>query len=237
MKSLLSSTAVYLLLPLAAFAADLPKRNAAPVAPIAATTWTGFYFGANAGLAFDRFSADGTKVDKTTLVPTGTAYSASLHDNGAAFGIQGGYNYQINNIVVGVEADVSSTPWSKKSAPWSEKADKSAEGRVNALASLRGRIGFTFDKTLVYATGGVGLVSATAFVDKFEAIDKTKFVGVFGLGVEHKLNNSISIGLEGLMTTKAGDTTAYNKVTGPTRRVSFTAGSTSIVRAKVNFAF
>ena len=40
MKSLLSSTAVYLLLPLTAFAADLPYRASAPVAPVAATTWT-----------------------------------------------------------------------------------------------------------------------------------------------------------------------------------------------------
>ena len=159
MKSLLSSTAVYLLLPLTAFAADLPYRASDPVAPVAATTWTGFYFGANAGVAIDRFSFNGTKVTGVSSVPTGTAYSRNLHDNSATFGIQGGYNYQINNVVLGVEADIAATPWAKKSAVY--EGTKKAEGRVTALTTLRGRVGFAFDQTLVYATGGIGLVSVT----------------------------------------------------------------------------
>ncbi len=228
MKSLLSSTAVYLLLPLTAFAADLPYRASAPVAPVAATTWTGFYFGANAGVAIDRFSANGAKLDGSK------SYSVSLHDNSATFGIQGGYNYQINNIVVGVEADIAATPWAKKSGK--NASGKIVEGRVSALASLRGRVGFTFDQTLVYATGGVGLVAASLSEPKFDgSINKTKAVGVFGLGIEHKLNSRVSIGLEALSTTKAGTTTALN--TKGTRRASFSAGSTSVVRAKINFAF
>ena len=229
MKSLLSSTAVYLLLPLTAFAADLPYRASAPVAPVAATTWTGFYFGANAGVAIDRFSANGEKVAKV-----GGVYSVNLHDNSATFGIQGGYNYQINNIVVGVEADIAATPWAKKSGQ--NASGKIVEGRVSALASLRGRVGFTFDQTLVYATGGVGLVAASLSEPKFDgSINKTKAVGVFGLGIEQKLNSRVSIGLEGLSTTNAGTTTALS--TKGTRRASFSAGSTSVVRAKINFAF
>ena len=229
MKSLLSSTAVYLLLPLTAFAADLPYRASAPVAPVAATTWTGFYFGANAGVAIDRFSANGVK-------PTDSKknYSISLHDNSATFGIQGGYNYQINNIVVGVEADIAATPWAKKSGQ--NASGKIVEGRVSALASLRGRVGFTFDQTLVYATGGVGLVSASLSDPHLTgSLNKTKAVGVFGLGIEQKLNSRVSIGLEGLSTTNAGTTTALSSK--GTRRASFSAGSTSVVRAKINFAF
>ena len=229
MNSLLSSTAVYLLLPLTAFAADLPYRAAAPVAPVAATTWTGFYFGADAGLALDRFSANGQTVKKVS-----SAYSLGLHDNSASFGIQGGYNYQINNIVVGVEADIAVTPWAKKSGQ--SDSGENVEGRVNALASLRGRVGFTFDQTLVYATGGIGLVSVSLNDQKvFTSADKTKAVGVFGLGIEHKLNSRVSIGLEGLTTTKAGTDTAINSK--GSRRASFSAGSTSVVRAKINFAF
>jgi outer membrane immunogenic protein len=234
MNSLLNSTAVYLLLPLTAFAADLPYRAAAPVAPVAATTWTGFYFGANAGLALDRFSVDGDNTKSKTVYG---AYALNLHDNSATFGIQGGYNYQINNIVVGVEADIAATPWAEKSSVY-EGTDR-AEGRVSALATLRGRVGFAFDKTLVYATGGVGLVYASLNDTKFaDSIDKTKAVGVFGLGIEQKLNARVSIGLEGLTTTKAGTTTAYTAVTpSVTSRASFSAGATSVVRAKINFAF
>ena len=230
MNSLLSSTAVYLLLPLTAFAADLPYRASAPVAPVAATTWTGFYFGADAGLALDRFSANGN----TVLIKTVSVYSLGLHDNSASFGIQGGYNYQINNIVVGVEADIAATPWAKKSGQ--NASGEIVEGRVNALASLRGRVGFTFDQTLVYATGGGGLVAASLSEPKFaDSINKTKAVGVFGLGIEQKLNARVSIGLEGLTTTKAGTTTAVTP--SGTSRASFSAGATSVVRAKINFAF
>ena len=231
MKSLLSSTAVYLLLPLTAFAADLPYRASAPVAPVAATTWTGFYFGANAGVAIDRFSFDGAKLSSGKATST---YSVNLHDNSATFGIQGGYNYQINNVVLGVEADIAATPWAKKSAVY--EGTKKAEGRVTALSTLRGRVGFAFDQTLVYATGGIGLVSVSLNDQKvFTSADKTKAVGVFGLGIEQKLNSRVSIGLEALSTTKAGTTTALD--TKGTRRASFSAGSTSVVRAKINFAF
>lgn len=230
MKSLLGSTAVYLLLPLAAFAADLPKRTAAPVAPVAApATWTGFYFGANAGLAFGRFDVDGDKYKSSTW---NHDYEASLHRTGLAFGIQGGYNYQINNIVLGVEADLSGMPWMKKTGE--NASGKAVDGRINALASLRGRVGFAFDKTLVYATGGVGMVSTTLNDPHMGAIDKSKTVGVFGLGIEHKVTSAISLGLEGLMITKANTTETNAKAT---RRATFGAGNTSIVRAKVNFAF
>lgn len=230
MKSLLGSTAIYLLLPLTAFAADLPKRNVAPVAPIAATTWTGFYFGANAGIGFNRFEADGDKKGNDL-------YDYNLHKASAAFGIQGGYNYQINNIVVGVEADITAAPWMKKVGETFEgsklKASRTAEGRINAVGSLRGRIGFAFDKTLVYATAGVGVVSSS-FSDAKMDDDKTKFVAVGGVGVERKLTSNISAGIEGLMFAKSGNTiTNANN----TRTTAYSTGNVGVVRAKLNFSF
>lgn len=231
MKSLLGSTAIYLLLPLTAFAADLPKRNTAPVAPIAATTWTGFYFGANAGVGFDRFSADGDKKGNDF-------YDYNLRKTSVAFGLQGGYNYQINNIVVGVEADITAAPWMKKVGQTFEdsklKASRTAEGRINAVGSLRGRIGFAFDKTLVYATAGVGVVSSSFSDAKIGVDDKTKFVAVGGVGVEQKLTSNISAGVEGLMFAKSGNTITNAK---NTRTTTYSTGNVGVVRAKLNFSF
>lgn len=70
-------------------AADLSTRPYAPAAsyaPVAATNWTGFYVGANAGW--------------------GWGSGTFTNPNGALGGFQAGYNYQFANpIVVGVEAD------------------------------------------------------------------------------------------------------------------------------------
>ena len=51
------------LLSTSAFAADLPSRKMAPVAPVTyapAFTWTGFYVGANAGYGFGQITKAGT---------------------------------------------------------------------------------------------------------------------------------------------------------------------------------
>jgi outer membrane immunogenic protein len=62
---------------------------------------------------------------------------------------------------------------------------------ADTLGSLRGRLGYAVGKTLVYATGGV------AFLDSEDA-DETQTGWVAGAGIEHKIRDNISLGLEGL---------------------------------------
>lgn len=199
-----------------ALAADLPARSSAsaPAPSFAAATWTGFYFGANAGIAFNRFEVN----------------RASLQNSSVAFGIQGGYNYQLNNIIVGAEADIAATPWMKKSSDI-------ASSRLSALGTLRGRVGFAFDKTLVYATAGAGLVNARVTALDFggASIEKNKIVAVGGVGIEHKLTSSVSVGIEGLMFAKPSNPSVINAMSSSA--ISFRAGNTGVVRGKLNFAF
>lgn len=199
-----------------ALAADLPARSSAPApAPaFVAATWTGFYLGANAGIASNRFEVN----------------KASLHKSSAALGIQGGFNYQITNIVVGFEADIAATPWMKKS-------NANASGRLSSLGTMRGRVGFTFDKTLVYATAGTGLVSArvTALNSGGASIEKNKIVAVGGVGIEHKLTSSVSVGIEGLLFAKPSEPSVINAKSSSA--ISFRTGNTGVVRGKLNFAF
>lgn len=100
--------------------------------------WQGFYMGMQAGWNKSR-GKDGT---------SGT----SLNGNSVAAGLHGGYNWQRQNLVFGLEMDADLLGLAKKKSkgPFSESL-------LTPLASLRGRIGHSFGDTLVYATGGVSL--------------------------------------------------------------------------------
>jgi outer membrane immunogenic protein len=83
-----------------------------------------------------------------------------------------GYNWQgPRNFVVGVEGDVDF-----------------ADG-LDYLATIRGRLGYAFGPTLAYATGGAAFIGA-------DDLDDTGWVA--GLGLEHKLRENVSFGVEGL---------------------------------------
>lgn len=168
MKRLLAgATAVACLFTTTTFAADLaskPYTKAPAVAPAAG--WTGFYAGLNGGYGWG--SAE------TTLAP-GTAFATPLHQdvNGALFGGQVGYNWQIDpNWLVGLEADGQ---WTDQHGSHSgllgttstpiglgpdfhlvATASAADDWRLPWLATFRGRVGFLADPTLLlYGTGGL----------------------------------------------------------------------------------
>ena len=72
--------------------------------------------------------------------------------NGIVGGAQAGFNWQINNFVLGAEGDVSVTDWSDSKAASGDSEKISAD--VDLLASLRARVGFAVDALLIYATAG-----------------------------------------------------------------------------------
>src|SRR5207244_12041153 len=73
--------------------------------------------------------------------------------SGLALGFQAGYNWQVSQLVLGIEADATLTPWSKTVG--STSGDTNLSRSMEALASVRGRLGVAIDRTLIYATGGV----------------------------------------------------------------------------------
>ena len=148
-----------LMTPLAARAADLPvKAPAAPPAPIPPPfSWTGLYIGGNLGAGWsDRQVSD-------TLF----GLDITNQDNGASFigGGQIGVNYQINNVVLGVEADFD----------WAANNNDSGGGVVIAgdtframsnntwITTLAGRLGFAADRFLLYVKGGGGWIGNSGF--------------------------------------------------------------------------
>lgn len=143
-----------------ASAADLPARMPVKAAPMVAPpfNWTGFYVGANVGGIFGH-SVQTVDIDTLPLgIPADDTNYA-----GVIGGVQAGYNWQLSQLVLGVEADIDFSSAKKSVATGPLDTHNMA---LSALGTVRGRIGLAFDRFLPYVTGGV------AFADlKNELVD------------------------------------------------------------------
>ena len=144
----------------AALAADLPRRAAPPVlAPVPIFTWTGAYFGINAGY----ISTDRGQVNTFGVLPANAANVATgarpglvrIDSDGFTGGGQIGYNYQVDTFVLGVEADIAYTDLDRtRSLIGTGGAPSVFRSSLDFLGTVRGRVGLAFDRVLVYGTGG-----------------------------------------------------------------------------------
>jgi outer membrane immunogenic protein len=174
MKRLILASTVLAGLTAVASAADLPRRAAPPVfVPVPVFTWTGFYAGFNAGYGFDASSNSQPTVigvnGASTLVLPGTtaaiAFSNGQSNDGFVGGGQVGYNYQFtpgSGVVVGIEADAQYVDFGRERNRFSATGPLAAQQVFNPagvsgldyFGTVRGRLGYAFDRTLVYGTGG-----------------------------------------------------------------------------------
>ncbi|SOR27483.1 putative 31 kDa outer-membrane immunogenic protein precursor (omp31) [Methylorubrum extorquens] len=175
MKKLLTSLAAFTALTAAASAADLPRRAAPPpvFTPIPVFTWTGFYAGFNAGYGFgvdDNGAAPVVGVNSLTgLVRPGQtaviAFGGNSRSDGFVGGGQIGYNYQFtpgSGVVIGIEADAQYVDFGRDRNRFLATSPLAAQQvfNPNGLSSLdffgtvRGRLGYAFDRDLFYGTGG-----------------------------------------------------------------------------------
>jgi len=146
-----------------AVGADLPTK--APPAPVYAPppfSWTGFYIGANVGGGW----AQGTIVDTVTGGSFGTGTRGAFVGGG-----QLGYNYQVGNLVFGVEGffDGIASGNNNTSNIVTGVGGNLFQGHANAtwVGTLAGRLGFTgpgFDHWLFYGKGGGGWVGYNATI-------------------------------------------------------------------------
>ncbi len=143
-------------------------------------TWTGFYAGVNAG--------GGWSQDNGQL--------GILQPSGGFGGVQLGYNWQglgYSPLVLGVEADAQA------SAIEDEKAidpDISSKSRLQFFGTVRGRIGYAMDRSLLYFTGGLafGTLKDEAVNGVGDFLINTTTIGyVLGGGLEYRINPSLSV--------------------------------------------
>jgi outer membrane immunogenic protein len=173
-------------------------------------SWTGFYVGINGGYGFAGDDQTVTNTETVNGTPTAAANFGSLSIAGGFGGLQVGYNAQAGRWVLGVEADLQGGDISDKSHATVNNflpglnATVDTKNSVGWFGTLRPRIGYSWDRTLVYATGGVAFGSikhSFHFTDNFNftAQDNVSFAQIgyaVGGGVEHKFSPRLSIKVE-----------------------------------------
>lgn len=183
------------------FAADMARKApaAAPVQSIV-RTWAGFYAGAHLGYGFGRTNSNDMSAFGVT------DWEAGWGVNGVFGGIFAGYNYQISNYVLGLEADVSAN-----AARGS--VDSTFAGNIRTTVpvdgSVRVRLGYAFDDILLYGTGGLAIAQITNRYDDGVSVDtrtKTRFGWTAGAGVEYAFAPNWTVRGEYRYTAFAGAT-------------------------------
>ena len=166
MKSFLFGTAALttLCLSLPALAADLPARvtKAPPVLVSPAYDWSGFYLGVHAGYTFgedDTISTTGqAQVNINNVAGGARPGQVRLDRDGFIGGGQAGYNWQLTpNWVMGLETDISyvdiRNDTNVVTIPLNGigTLNNTFRTRMEYFGTVRGRIGYAWDRTLVYA--------------------------------------------------------------------------------------
>jgi len=148
-----------------ASAADMPVKATPPA--MAVFNWTGFYVGANGGGIWGHNTVsnnffDGAAVpDARTLAAL--AGTGAMNGSGAFGGVQVGYNWQgATPWVWGVEADIQGTSFNanRTSAVFTiapNSAQDFDQVHHDWFATFRGRVGYTVNRALFYATGGLAV--------------------------------------------------------------------------------
>ncbi|MBA4033635.1 MAG: porin family protein [Bradyrhizobium sp.] len=177
-----------------ALAADLPAR--APVAPVAyvpAFSWTGFYLGG--ALGWIETSPEYT----TGAVVLGTPFivSSASNRNGLSYGILSGYNYQMGQVVLGVEGDF--TGWTVGKIRYTSITGDFLTAHSKWGGSIRGRFGYAADRALFYLTGGAAFVSnETSIPTTGISIggDGVRWGWTVGGGIDYAFTNNWFTGIE-----------------------------------------
>jgi outer membrane immunogenic protein len=142
--------------------------------------WSGIYVGASAGGVCD--------IDNTVA---SDSLGCGLDLSGF-----GGYNYQMDRLVFGLEADFGIG---------TEYGDASTSIKHAWNGSLRGRMGYAFDNTMIYGTAGMAVghtdVGIYYNLPPGWVHDKGRTAGwSIGAGVEHAITDTIRMRAEYLYT-------------------------------------
>ncbi|TKT73004.1 porin family protein [Afipia massiliensis] len=250
MRKLLTTAAFLAFAISSASAADMAPRYKAPppvVAPI--WTWTGFYAGIHVGYGW----SDSSVVITQTGFPGLDVATLGSDSNGVVGGGQIGYNWQFApSWVLGIEGDISGTGIRTTNSAAVTVGGAPFPGlfhlqdrSVDWMASIRGRLGFTWDRWMIYGTGGgawadINYRNHLVVGGAFNPLDvsRTQSGWVAGGGVEYAVSNNWTVRAEYLYYD-FGDETIINLspiVAGGANNARWD-NQFHVVRAGVNYKF
>jgi outer membrane immunogenic protein len=198
-KFLLSGAALAaLIVAVPASAADMAARGPVYKAPAAAPLfdWTGFYIGAHGGYGWGSFGG--------------------LDPDGGFGGGQIGVNWQFApNWVWGVEADISGADMKDSVAGVSVKTD--------VFGTVRGRLGYTVDRTMFYGTGGFAWADTKASFAGASG-SENNYGWVLGAGIEYAFAPNWTAKVEYLHADYGRDTYSGAGITGDLKNDTIKVG-------------
>lgn len=215
------------------FAADfpIPAQSAQPLAnyaPPTAINWGGFYIGINSGYGFGTSDWSAAGGDIGLFNTSGLLLGGTL-----------GLNVQAGSFILGIEGDGDWTNLKGSSSNAycsSVTGNATCETKSDFMGTVRLRVGYAFDRILVYGTGGAAIVDILAGLNPPNTFDKSITVGwTAGGGIEVAFAENWSAKLEYLYVDFGSiSCTSANCGSAVPITVPLTE---NIVRAGVNFKF
>jgi outer membrane immunogenic protein len=203
-----------------AAAADLSTRYQQPLvkAPVYAPlyNWSGIYLGINGGGGWGRSTWD--RADTFDL-------------SGGVVGGTAGYNWQIGQVVLGVEGDID---WSGIRDTTTTFCPAGCTTNNDWLGTVRGRLGYAFDRFLPYVTGGLAVGDIRATTPGFAGATQTNAGWTAGAGLEFAIAGNWTAKAEYLHVDLGSFNCGLTCGVTTTDNVSFSA---DIVRGGVNYRF
>ena len=208
MKTSLILAVAALTISTGAYAGGLATTAVTPVASEAAkltTDWAGPYVGA---IVSNNTAESSTGDITSSEYPLNPLSGISYSSEGFSGGIEAGYNFQLNNIVYGVEVDASTASIDGQlanSVATGLGNNFSVSTTTNWIATARARVGFASGKALFYVTGGVAEANLDVnLTDVYNggttvytpSVSETRNGIVKGAGAEFKLNQNWSVKAE-----------------------------------------
>jgi outer membrane immunogenic protein len=156
------------------------------------SSWSGFYIGGHLG--YGRSNVDWADISLT-------GERVDNDGRGIVGGGQIGYNWQIGNVVIGVEGTLSRTNVDDDYRSVVNPAAVTYSTDINWIGTVAGRLGFTADRLFVYgkagwATANVELSGIQRTIPDSFSLDDRRNGWVVGAGFEYMVSRNLTLGLE-----------------------------------------
>jgi outer membrane immunogenic protein len=246
-RALLCAASMTVIVGTQAVAADLAYKARPAVAPVAIYNWNGFYVGGHVGGGWGQ--VDNTSAAPGTgAFPTGTPFARN-DTSGFLGGVQGGFNWQVNSLVLGIEGeytwtDVKGTATSQSTQPRFLAITSTSTTKTDDIAMVTGRIGYAANNWLLYAKGGWawadggsnGVVTSAGVTTSLTSSSTDRDGWVVGAGAEWGFAPNWSAKLE-YNHVDFGSKTVEVTHTPPPNSFTDSSSKIDIVKAGVNYRF
>jgi len=219
-------------------------------------SWTGAYVGGNIGSSWNS-SRDRYTKDNAPPVPNVSLVNNQNRDASFIGGVQAGYNYQADELVYGVEVDISfaarnsgwktsvSDPFAYSNPP--EQSFLRSKSNLNWFSTLRGRLGYALsDEFMIYGTAGVavgqvnvrsqeGVTTSPTLLPEATWTNSKSFTRLgwaAGFGAEYALTENLSLKGEYLRVDLGSNTFAL-----PSGAYMRNRAKSDIARMGINYRF